>query len=112
MAAQEVRRLAHFGFGHAGFFFLLLFFFEILFQRLAVSAAVAEFFFFVTSVKGGIVETSLLLLILIWLPGAHSREGCGYGKLKDHQKLCAGTARDYSTTFAAGCKDQSHFRLV
>jgi hypothetical protein len=35
------------------------------------------------------------------------REAAGKQKLKDHQKLCAGTARDYSTTFGAGCKGPS-----
>jgi len=36
------------------------------------------------------------------------RQAAGHGKLKDHQKLCAGTAGDYSTTFGAGCKDRGH----
>jgi hypothetical protein len=50
----------------------------------------------------------LLLLILFVASWRKNHQGCRYGNLKDHQKLCAGTARDYSTTFAAGCKDHNH----
>jgi len=39
------------------------------------------------------------------------REAAGKQKLKDHHKLCARTARDYSTTFGAGCKDPDHIGL-
>src|SRR5208283_5380537 len=38
-------------------------------------------------------------------------QGCRAREIKRPQKLCAGTARDYSTTFAAGCKDRSHTSL-
>jgi hypothetical protein len=48
----------------------------------------------------------LLLLILFWLPGATKPQGRRVRELKDHQKLFAGTARDYSTPFRAGCKHQ------
>jgi hypothetical protein len=54
----------------------------------------------------------LLLLILFgFLTLEQPREAAGNGKLKDHQKLGARTARDYSTTFGAGCKGCSHSSL-
>jgi hypothetical protein len=55
----------------------------------------------------------LLLLILFgFLTLEQPREAAGNGKLKDHQKLGARTARDYSTTFGAGCKGCSHISLL
>jgi len=55
-----------------------------------------------------------LLLLILFGPLAleRPREAAGNGKLKDHQKLCAGTARDYSTTFGAACKDGNHMLPV
>jgi hypothetical protein len=36
------------------------------------------------------------------------RKAAGNGKLKDHRNFVLGTARDYSTTFGAACKDCNH----
>jgi hypothetical protein len=50
----------------------------------------------------------LLLLILVGFRAQERlRQAAGNGKLKDHQ-TCAGTAGDYSTTFAADGKGRGH----